>query len=133
MTLTTLLLMLKLINIYVAPANPLAKDDQTLATCVVKALTARPSALVIVESAEKADAKFTISNAAAKRIHVVGTLIARDGTPLVEVNHVTHGFNHSLCNQADGLVDEMARKIAETAPLILKVLETAAPPVAPVR
>src|SRR5580704_13807062 len=41
-----------------------AKDDQALATCVMKALTAKPSALVIAESAAAADATLTISNEA---------------------------------------------------------------------
>jgi hypothetical protein len=45
------------------------------------------------------------------RMHVLGNVTLKDGTSLVTVNHVTHGFNHSLCHQADGLLDEVAKKL----------------------
>ena len=113
MTLTSLLLLLKLLSLSVEPENPLAKDDQTLATCAVKALTERPSALQIAATTEAADAVLTVGNHTGVRIHVVGRLARPDGSVLVEVNHVTHGFNHSLCHQVDGLIDEMARKLGK--------------------
>jgi hypothetical protein len=116
MTLTTLFLLLKLVTIAVEPERPLEHDDQALATCAVQALTARPSALQIAASAEAADATLIIGNHAGMRIHVIGRLVRADGTTLVEVNHVTHGLNHSLCHQTEGLLDEMARTLAKTAP-----------------
>jgi len=114
MALTTLLLLLKLTTVFVTPADPLNHDDQTLATSAFRALQARPSDLTIAKSADLADVTLTVSNQAGVRIHVVGTLIDKDGTVLVDVNHVTHGFNHGLCHQVEGLLDEMARKLATT-------------------
>jgi hypothetical protein len=116
--LTTLFLALKLMTVYVEPENALAKDDQTLATCAVSAMTARPSALKILPSKEMADVTFVVGNHAGLRIHVLGRLTLPDGTVLVEVNHVTHGLNHSLCHQVDGLLDEMAKKLAEKKPSV---------------
>lgn len=112
MILTTLLLALKLMTVFIEPENAMAKDDQTLATCAVAAMTARPSDLKIATSKDAADVTLIIGNHAGGRIHVIGKLVRRDGTVLIEVNHVTHGFNHSLCNQTDGLLDEMAKKLS---------------------
>ncbi len=111
MSLTAVFLVLKLLSVFVAPANPLSTDDQTLATCVTHALTERPSALVIATTPDTADVTIAVENAAKVRIHVVGTVTLQDGTRLGSVNHVTHGFNHGLCHQADGLLDELARNL----------------------
>jgi hypothetical protein len=111
MTLTAVFLTLKMLSVFVAPANPLSHDDQTLATCVVHALTERPSALMLLTTKEMADATILVENQAKFRIHVVGTVTLKDGTNLGAINHVTHGFNHSLCHQADGLLDEIARNL----------------------
>lgn len=113
MTLTTLLLLLKLTTVFVNPEDGLKNDDQTLATCAVEKLTARPSELTIAKSKDLADVTLTVGNHAGMRIHVIGTLTDKDGTVLLEVNHVTHGYNHGLCHQMEGLLDEMARKLAE--------------------
>ena len=75
-------------------------------------MTARPSDLAIATSKDAADVVLTVGNHAGKRIHVVGKLTGKDGNILTEVNHVTHGFNHSLCNQMEGLLDEMTKKLA---------------------
>jgi hypothetical protein len=115
MSLTAVFLTLKILMVFIAPANPLSKDDQTLATCVTHALTERPSALVLVATKELADATLVVENQAKFRIHVVGTVMLKDGTNLGSVNHVTHGFNHSLCHQADGLLDEIARNLPAAA------------------
>ncbi len=116
MILTTLLLTLKLMTVFIAPENAMSKDDQALATCAAKAMTERPSALALAPSEDGVDAKLVIGNHAGVRIHVRGQLVRPDGSVLVEVDHVTHGFNHSLCNQAAGLLDEMAKKLAEKPP-----------------
>jgi hypothetical protein len=112
MVLTALLLILKLTTVFVDPEDALKRDDQTLATCAVEALTARPSDLTIAKSKEAAAVTLTVGNHSGKRIHVIGKLTAKDGTVLIDVNHVTHGFNHSLCHQMDGLLDEMTKKLA---------------------
>jgi hypothetical protein len=112
MILTALLLTMKLTTVFIAPENALANDDQTLATCAVAAMTARPSDLTLAKSKELADATLIVGNHTGVRIHVLGRLVAKDGKVLIEVNHVTHGFNHTLCHQLDGLLDEMATKLA---------------------
>ena len=124
MTLTTVLLLLKLMTIAVVPGDLAEKDDTALAACAIKELTAKPSDLRIVAMTESPDATFTISNESGVRIHVVGTLVARNGAPFIDVNHVTHGLNHTLCNQAKGLLDEMAKKITGSAPVVVKALES---------
>jgi hypothetical protein len=113
MALTLLLVTLKLLHIYVQPANPLDNDDQKLATCVVEQLTARPSELEVVKVKEQADVVFTVENQAKFRIHVVGTLRKADGSLLGENNHVTKGFNHSLCHQAEGLLNDLAKQLSK--------------------
>lgn len=113
MILTTILLTLTLATIAVEPENGLEKDDQALATCAVEALTTRPSELTIARSKEMADAVLEIGNHAGVRVHVVGRLVRADGTAVIEVNHVTHGYNHGLCHQVDGLLEEMAKKLAK--------------------
>ncbi len=60
MVLTALLLILKLTTVFVEPKDPLEKLDQTLATCAVEALTARPSDLTIAKSKDHADATLTV-------------------------------------------------------------------------
>jgi hypothetical protein len=109
MILASLLLTQKLLTVTVEPENPSKKDDQTLATCAVAALTARPSELKIGTGKEPGDAKLTVGNHTGMRIHVLGKLVKADGMVLVEVNHVTHGFDHTLCHQLDGLLDEMVK------------------------
>jgi len=111
MTLTALLLTLKILTVYIEADDPSSHDDQTLATCVSHAMTARPSGLTIVTTPNQADATIRVENRTGMRIHVLGSITLKDGTKLVTVNHVTHGLNHSLCHQADGLLDELARKI----------------------
>jgi hypothetical protein len=118
MILTTLLLMLKLTTVYVAAEDPLKKDDQTLATCVAKALVERPSPLTLAPTDETVDATLVIGNHAGVRIHVRGRLVRPDGSVLIDVDHVQHGLNHSLCNQANGLLDEMAKKLAQQQPRV---------------
>ena len=113
MVLTAFLLMLKLMTVFIEPQDPLSKDDQTLATCAAQAMTARPSDLKIVTSKELADVTLTVHNDAKMRIHILGRLTKQDGTVLVDVNHVTHGFNHTLCHQMDGLLDEMVRTYSQ--------------------
>lgn len=113
MLLTTLLIALKILTVFVEPASSLEKDDQTLATCVVRAMTARPSELTIAKTKELADATLVVANRTGFRVHVTGKLTRKDGTTLIEVNHVTRGLNHSLCHQVDGLLDEMAKKLSE--------------------
>ena len=108
-----LLLTLKLATVAIEPENPLEKDDQAIATCAVNAMTARPSALTIAGAKDMADAVLVIGNHAGMRVHVVGRLVRADGSTLVEVNHVTHGFNHGLCHQVDGLLEEMAKKLVK--------------------
>jgi hypothetical protein len=114
--LTTLLLTLKLLTVFIEPENALSKDDQALATCAAKAMTERPSTLTIAPAKEMVDATLVIGNHAGVRIHVRGRLVRPDGSVLIEVDHVTHGLNHSLCNQAAGLLDEMAKKLAQQQP-----------------
>ncbi len=113
MSLTLILILLKFLHVYVLPANPTDSDDQKLATCVVEAMQARPSELVLTKTKAEADVIFTLENQAKMRLHAVGTLTKPDGTLVVSVNHVTHGFNHGLCHQAEGLLDEMARKLSK--------------------
>ncbi len=113
MSMTAVFLTLKLLTVFVAPADPLVKDDQALATCVAQALTARPSELTIATTKDGADAVLTVENQTKFRIHVVGTVTRPDGTVLGSVNHVTHGLNHGLCHQADGMLDELARKLTK--------------------
>jgi hypothetical protein len=111
-TLTSLLLMLKLLTVFVEAEDPLKKDDQALATCVAKALTERPSALTIAPTTEMVDATLVIGNHAGVRIHVRGRLVRPDGSVLIDIDHVQKGFNHSLCNQANGLLEKMAKQLA---------------------
>ena len=118
MILTTLLLMLKLTTVFVEAEDPLKKDDQTLATCVAKALMERPSPLTIAPTNEAVEATLRIGNHAGVRIHVRGQLVRPDGSVLIDVDHVQKGFNHSLCNQANGLLDKMAKKLAEQQPRV---------------
>ena len=114
MTLVAFLLSLKLMTVFIQPENPTSKDDQTLATCAAKAMTARPTSLTIAATNEPAaNTTLIVGNHAGVRIHVTGKLVKSDGTVLIEVNHVTHGFNHGLCHQMDGLLDEMAKKLSE--------------------
>jgi len=113
MSLAGILILLKLLHVYVQPMNVADEDDQKLATCVVEAMTERPSELVLVKTKAEAEAIFTLENQAKMRLHAVGTLTKPDGTLLVSVNHVTHGFNHGLCHQAEGLLDEMARTLSK--------------------
>src|SRR5258705_13902823 len=109
----TILLTVKVATVAIEPENPLTKDDQTLATWAVTAITARPSELAVARTKAAADVVLVIGNHAGARVHVVGRLVRADGSTLIEVNHVTHGFNHGLCHQVDGLLDEMAKKLAK--------------------
>jgi len=113
MALTLLLITLKLLHLYVQPMNPLDKDDQKLATCVVEKMTQRPSELAIAKSKDEADAVLTVENQAKMRLHVVGTLRKADGALLAEKNTVTHGFNHGLCHQAETMLDELAKQLSK--------------------
>ena len=113
MALTLLLIGLKLLSLYVEPANPLDKDDQKLATCVVEKMTERPSELTIAKSKDLADVVLTVENQAKFRLHVVGTLRKADGSLLAEKNHNQKGFNHSLCNQAEGLLNQLAKQMSK--------------------
>jgi hypothetical protein len=114
MILTTVLLTLKLLAVYVEPADPLERDDQTLATCVVDALTSRPSALTIAPTRETADVVLTVVNDAKFRLHVKGKLVAADGRLLAEADHVQKGFNRKLCHQADGMMAQLAKKLSKS-------------------
>jgi hypothetical protein len=107
------LLTLKLLTVFIEPGDPLSKDDVTLVACVTHALTERPSGIMVVATQDDAAATIRVANDSGVRIHVLGVLDKKDGTRLVSVNHVTHGLNHGLCHQADGLLDEMARKLKE--------------------
>jgi hypothetical protein len=115
MTLTSVFLTLKILTVFVEPGDPSAKDDQTLATCVARAMTARPTALTLATTRDQADAIIGVENRAGLRTHVLGSVTLKDGTSLITVNHVTHGLKHSLCHQADGLLDEMAKKVPLSA------------------
>ncbi len=115
MNLTSLLLLLKLMTVFVEPEDPREKDDRKLVDCAVTAMTERPSKLTIADSKDAADVVLLVGNHTGLRIHVLGRLTKHDGTELVEVNHVTHGFNHGLCNQMNGLLDELARKLPALA------------------
>src|SRR5262245_51463699 len=123
MPLTTLLLLLKVMTVFIEPGRPDKGDDRTLVRCATDAMTARPSALQIVKDRSAAQVIFTVTNESGVRIHVVGRLSLPDGTTLLEVNHVTHGFNHSLCNQMKGLLDEMGRKGRESAALMQQAID----------
>jgi hypothetical protein len=112
MVLTALLLTLNLLTVYVEPADALDQDDQRVATCVVEALTARPSALVIALSKEAASVVLTVANEAKFRLHVVGRLVAADGRVLADVNHAQKGLNHKLCHQTDGMLEKLAKQLA---------------------
>jgi hypothetical protein len=112
MTLTAVFLTLKILTVFIEPGDPLSKDDQTLATCVAHAMTERPSALILATTKDMADASIRLENRTGLRIHVQGEITLKDGTRMITVNHVTHGFNHSLCHQADGLLHEMAEKVS---------------------
>jgi hypothetical protein len=111
MTLTAVLLTLKILTVFIEPDDPSSHDDQTLATCMGHAMTARPSGITLVTARDQADATIRVENRTGLRIHVLGSITLKDGTKLITVNHVTHGLNHTLCHQADGLLDELARKI----------------------
>jgi hypothetical protein len=113
MILTTLLLTLKFMTVYVEPKDPFAKDDQTLATCAVHALTARPSALTIAMSKETADVTLVVGSHTAKKLHVVGKLVKKDGTVLVaETDHSTMDVSR-LCEHLGELLTDMAKKLKD--------------------
>lgn len=113
MILTALLLTLKLMTVFVEPEVWFNKDDISLATCAVHALTAQPN-LTIATTKDRADVTLVVGNRAKWRLHVVGKLVDKDGTVLLEVDHMPprFDFNHGLCHQMDGLLDEMTKKFA---------------------
>jgi hypothetical protein len=117
MSLTALFLALKILTVFIEPDDPLSKDDQTLATCVAHAMTERPSALMLATTKDMADATIRVENRTGLRIHVLGNITLKDGSHLITVNHVTHSINHSLCHQADGLLDEIAKKLDAKKPI----------------
>jgi hypothetical protein len=113
MGLTVALLTLKLLHVYIQPANASDKDDRKLAACIVEQMKERPSELVIVQAKDEADAVLTVENQAKFRIHVVGTLRKADGSLLADRNHITHSMNHGLCHQAEGLLEELAEQLSK--------------------
>lgn len=113
MTLTAVLLSLKILSIYIVPVDAMDRDDQKVATCVAEALTERPSALTITPSKEEADVILTVANAAAFRMHVTGLLTTKDEKFLAMVDHVQKGFNHKLCHQVDGMLEKLAKQLAK--------------------
>ncbi len=111
MMLTTALLALHLLRVFVAPEQPTSHDDQALATCAVQAMSGRPSALVLATSAEDADVVVTVGNHAGLAMHVQGTVKTAAGATLASVKHSQKGFDHTLCKQAGGLLDKLAQNL----------------------
>jgi hypothetical protein len=119
MNLTTVLLLLKLLTVYVEPENgPKPKDDAKLAACAVQLLTKQPSALKVVTDRSEADVALTLGNHAAHVIRVDATLTARDGAVLATVGFTLKYdparptfFTRPLCQQAEGAMDALAESL----------------------
>lgn len=113
MVLTALLLILKLTTVFVEPGDPLEKNDQTLATCAVEALTARPSDLPIAKSKDHSDATPTVGfhPSTWKQPGAYGNLTDKTGTVLVELKHSPLGI-FTMCGYMDGLLDKMTKELA---------------------